>query len=441
MAGDLLYDIVVHNGIVLTVNGEFDVFRDGLVCIADGTLKRVEHRANNEPLPAARQVIDAAGGIIMPGLVNTHTHVPMSLFRGLADDLPLADWLNDHIFKAEKQWLNPENVYAGTLLSCGEMLLSGTTTFCDGYFFEDAVAAAVLESGMRAVLAQGIIDFPAPGVPDPKENVTKAAQFIETWQGKSSLMTPGLFCHSPYTCSEETLRKAREAANEKDALFQIHVAETKSELLEIEERHGATPVQYLDRIGILNKKTLVIHAIWVDEADIACMAENGVGISVATESQMKLASGVAPIPEFIKKGISVGIGTDGCASNNNLDMLQEMDTTAKLHKVKKLDPTVMDARQVLTLATRNGAEAIGLGEEIGSLKVGKKADLIVVDIHKPHLTPLYDPVSHLVYAASGSDVRDVIIDGRLTVKERMVLSFNLEPIIESVQDLARQIAV
>ncbi len=440
MAGDTLYDIVVHNGIVLTVNGEFDVFRKGLVCIADGTLKRVEDRANSEPLPAARQVIDAAGGIIMPGLVNSHTHVPMSLFRGLADDLPLTDWLNNHIFKAETQWLNPESVHVGTLLSCAEMLLSGTTTFCDGYFFEDAVAAAVIESGMRAVLAQGIIDFPAPGVPDPKENVTKAAQFIETWQGKSTLITPGLFCHSPYTCSEETLRKARKVADEKGALFQIHVAETKGELREIQERHGATPVQYLDRIGILTKRTLVVHAIWVNEEDISCMAENSVGVSVATESQMKLASGIAPIPEFIKKGLFVGIGTDGCASNNNLDMFQEIDTSAKLHKVKGRDPTVMDARQVLTLATRSGAEAIGLGEQVGSLEVGKKADLIIIDTHKPHLTPLYDPVSHLVYAASGSDVRDVIIDGRLTVKDRMVLSFNLEPIIESVQDLARQIA-
>lgn len=440
MAGDTLYDIVIHNGIVLTLNREFDVFERGLVCIAEGILKRVEQPADNEPLPSALQVIDAAGGIIMPGLVNTHTHVPMSLFRGLADDLPLTDWLNDYIFKAEAQWLSPESVYAGTLLSCGEMLLSGTTTFCDGYFFEDAVAAAVLESGMRAVLAQGVIDFPAPGVPNPQENVSKAAQFIETWQGKSTLITPGLFCHSPYTCSEETLRKARTVADEKDALFQIHVAETKGELRESEERYGVTPVQYLDRMGILTKRTLLVHAIWVNEADISCMAENNVGISVATESQMKLASGVAPIPEFIKSGLSVGIGTDGCASNNNLDMLQEIDTTAKLHKVKRLDPTVIDARQALTLATRSGAEAIGLEEQIGSLELGKKADLIIVDIRKPHLTPLYDPVSHLVYSATGSDVRDVIIDGRLAVKDRVILSFNLEPIVESVRDLARQIA-
>ena len=440
MAGNTLYDIVVHNGMVLTVNGAFDVFPKGLVCIADSSLERVGNQTNNEPLPAARHVIDARGGIIMPGLVNTHTHVPMSLFRGLADDLPLTSWLNDYIFRAEAQWLNPETVHLGTLLSCGEMLLSGTTTFCDGYFFEDAVATAVQESGMRAVLAQGIIDFPAPGVPDPQENISKAAQFIETWQGKSALITPGLFCHSPYTCSEETLRKARKVADEKDSLFQIHVAETKDELQEIGERQGTTPVQYLDRIDVLNEKTLVVHAIWVDDVDIACMAERGVGISVPTESQMKLASGVAPILEFLKKGLSVGIGTDGCASNNNLDMFQEMDTSAKLHKVKRRDPTVMDARVVLTLGTRRGAEAIGLGKQIGSLEVGKRADLIIIDTHKPHLTPLYDPASHLVYAASGSDVRDVIIDGRLVVQDRKVLPFNLKTIVESVQDLARRIA-
>ena len=441
MIEDTRYDIVVHNGIVLTVNSEFDVYGKGLVCIADGILKRVQDRINgDEPLPAARQTVDAEGGIIMPGLVNTHTHAPMSLFRGLADDLPLTEWLNDHIFKAETQWLNPESVYAGTLLSCGEMLLSGTTTFCDGYFFEDTVATAVRESGMRAVLAQGIIDFPAPGIPDPRKNVATAAQFIETWLEKSRMITPGLFCHSPYTCSEETLRKARKVANEKGVLFQIHVAETKRELRETEERQGTTPVQYLARTGILTGKTLLVHAIWVNETDIACMAENGVGVSVATESHMKLGSGVAPIPEFIKKGLAVGIGTDGCASNNDLDMLREMDTTAKLHKVKRLDPTVMDAREVLTLATRSGAQAIGLGDEVGSLEVGKRADLIIIDTHKPHLTPLYDPVSHLVYTASGSDVRHVIVDGQWAVKEGTILSFDLEPVVASVRDLARQIA-
>ena len=440
MQKDPVYDILVHNGTVLTVNADFDILNRGLVCIADGSLKRIEDRASDEPLPEARHVIDACGGIIMPGLVNTHTHAAMSLFRGLADDLPLTIWLNDYIFKAEAQWLNPERVFAGTLLSCAEMLLSGTTTFCDGYFFEDTVAAAVQESGMRAILAQGIVDFPAPGVPDPKKNVAEAVRFIERWNGKSPLITPGLFCHSPYTCSEKTLKEARQVADEAGCLFQIHVAETQKEVKEIQQRQGASPVQYLDRIGVLNARTLLVHAIWVNEADIACMARHRVGVSVATESEMKLASGVAPIPEFLKKELAVGIGTDGSASNNNLDMFQEMDTAAKLHKVKRLDPTVLDARQVLALATRSGAKAIGLGERIGSLEKGKKADLIIIDTHKPHMTPLYDPVSHLVYAASGSDVRDVVIDGRLVVQDRALLTFRLEPILDSVADLARKIA-
>jgi 5-methylthioadenosine/S-adenosylhomocysteine deaminase len=433
-------DILIRNGSVLTMDARDTLIEKGAVAVSGDRIVEVGTEAVLAASCQAAKTIDARGGIIMPGLVNTHTHAAMSLFRGLADDLPLTSWLNDYIFKAEARWLNPESVFAGTLLSCAEMVLSGTTTFCDGYFFEDAVAAAVQQSGMRAILAQGIVDFAAPGVPDPKENVAEAVRFIERWHGKTPLITPGLFCHSPYTCSEETLKEARRVADETGSLFQIHVAETQKEVKETEQRQGTSPVQYLDRIGVLKARTLLVHAIWVNEADIACMARHRVGVSVATESEMKLASGVAPVPEFLENGLAVGIGTDGSASNNNLDMFQEMDTTTKLHKVKRLDPTVMDARQVLALATRSGAEAIGLGKQIGSLEKGKKADLIIIDTHKPHLTPLYDPVSHLIYAASGSDVRDVIIDGQLVVQDRTLLTFNLEPIFDSVADLARQIA-
>ena len=434
------YDIIVHNGMVLTIDDDFHILPRGMVCVADGRLQHVEERATDEPLPHARRVIDAKGGIIMPGLVNTHTHAAMSLFRGLADDLPLSKWLNDHIFKAEARWLNPESVYAGTSLSCAEMLLSGTTTCCDSYFFEDSVAQAVDESGMRAIVAQGIIDFPAPGVPDPTKNVDEAERFISAWEKKQSLITPGLFCHSPYTCSEETLRKARQLANDAGCLFQIHVAETKGELEETQKRHQASPVQYLDRIGVLNPGTLLVHAIWVDEADIDCMAARGVGISVTTESEMKLASGVAPITKFLEKGLAVGIGTDSCASNNNLDMFQEMDMSAKLHKVYQLDPTVLHARQVLTLATLGGAQAIGLRDQIGSLEAGKRADLIVVNTSKPHMTPLYDPVSHLVYSARGSDVSHVIVDGELIVDDGTLLTVDLEVTADFVIRLSKEIA-
>ena len=441
MKPETSYDIVIHNGPVLTLNRAFDILDPGWVCVADGAIVGIgETKGDDELLPQAVHVIDARGGIIMPGLVNTHTHAAMSLFRGLADDLPLSTWWKDHIFKAEARWLNPESVYAGTRLSCAEMLLSGTTTCCDGYFFEDAAARAMKDAGIRAIAAQGIVDFPAPGVPDPRENVSEAARFIEAWGGKTSLITPGLFCHSPYTCSAETLKKARQVADEANCLFQIHVAETKDEVEETRERYEATPVQYLDRLGILNPATLLVHAIWVDEQDTASMAERGVAVSVTTESEMKLASGVAPIPEFLEKGLAVGIGTDGCASNNNLDMFQEMDTCAKLHKVARLDPTVLKARQVLSMATTGGAQALGMQDRIGSLEVGKRADIIVVDTCKPHMTPLYDPVSHLVYSAGGNDVNHVMVDGRLIVHDGILKSLDLEEAGQSVQRLARNIA-
>ncbi|MDY6951571.1 MAG: amidohydrolase [Thermodesulfobacteriota bacterium] len=437
MPQDTVYDILIHNGTILTVNSAFDTVEDGLLCIEGGRIARIAEKPRHQPLPAARKRVDARGGIILPGLVNTHTHSPMILFRGMADDLPLMTWLNDHIFKAEARWLNPETVFTATLLSCAEMLLSGTTTCCDGYFFEDSVARAVQGSGMRAVVAQGIVDFPAPGVPEPEKNVDEALQFIETWQKKNPLIHPGLFCHSPYTCSKKTLKAARKVADGTDTLFQIHVAETKKEAEETQLRHGISPVQYLDGLGVLNPRTLLVHGIWVDEADMACMAKRGVGVSITTESHMKLASGTAPVPEFLACGLSVGMGTDGCASNNNLDMFQEMDFMAKVHKARLLDPTVMDARQVLTMAARGGAAAIGLGDTIGSIEVGKRADVIIVDTHKPHLTPLYDPASHLVYAASGSDVRDVVIEGRVVVENRRLLTIDVEAVMEEVTSLAR----
>jgi 5-methylthioadenosine/S-adenosylhomocysteine deaminase len=433
------YDMVIHNGVVLTVNQSLDVHEKGILCIVDGRLESVGPWDERQPLPYARQTIDAGGGIIMPGLVNTHTHAPMTLFRGLADDVPLMTWLYDYMFKAEKAWLKPENVTLATYLSCAEMLLSGTTMFCDGYFFEDNVAAAVEASGMRAILGQGIVDFPAPGVPEPKDNVAHARRFIEKWRGKNPLIRPGLFCHSPYACSEKTLSEARKVADDTKSLFQIHVAETKAEVRQIRDKHGLSPVCYLDAIGVLSEATLAVHVIWVDDNDIDILAQRRVGISITTESEMKLASGVAPVPTFLEKKMRVGIGSDGCASNNNLDLFGEMDFLAKLHKVIHLDPVALEAWKVLVMATRGGAEAIGMDAYIGSLEKGKRADVIIVDTNRPHLVPMYDPVSHLVYAASGSDVRDVIIDGKLVVQDRKVLTIPVDTVIKEMQRLGRKI--
>lgn len=380
--------------------------------------------------------IDASGCIVMPGLVNAHTHLPMSLFRGLADDLPLMVWLNEHMFPAEAAHIRPETVYLGTLLSCAEMLLSGTTCCCDGYFHEESVAKAVAESGMRGILAQGVIDFPAPGVSDPSRNVDEAVRFVESIKRKYDRIKPSIFCHSPYTCSAETLKKAKQAARDLDVLFQIHVAETESEREQCMEKNGLSPVAYLESLGILDGRTLLVHAVAVDAHDLSIIRQSGASVAHAPESNMKLASGVSPVPDMLAMGIPVGLGTDGSASNNDLDLFGEMSTSAKLHKVIRKDPTVMSAETVLRMASIGGAEALGLGRITGSLESGKKADLIVVNTRKPHLVPMYSPMSHLVYSVRGSDVRDVMVDGQMVVTEGKLLTVDVEKLIAEVMALS-----
>lgn len=429
------FDIVIHNGTVITMNSDFDIVNNGVLYIKNDKLAKIEAFEKDAPLPEGKEIIDAHGGIIMPGLVNTHTHLPMALFRGLADDLPLSVWLNDYIFPAETKHINPESAKLGALLSCAEMLLSGTTTCCDGYFHEDNVAEAVNEIGMRAILGQGVIDFPAPGVPKPEDNVNNAIKFIQKWKNISPLITPSIFCHSPYTCSEETLKKAKDVADAKGVLFQIHAAETKDEYLQIQTKHHTTPIKYLNKIGIIDQNTLLVHAVWLDDDDIEIIAKRRANVSHNPESNMKLASGIAPVPALLTAGVTVGLGTDGCASNNNLDLFSEMDTAAKLHKVNSMDPTLMDARTVLKMATIGGAKAIGLEQKIGSLEVGKQADIIIIDTHKPHLVPLYNPVSHIVYAAQGSDVRDVIVRGNILLRVRKLLTIDLDDILKKVNNL------
>jgi 5-methylthioadenosine/S-adenosylhomocysteine deaminase len=435
----MTYDTLVHNGIVLTVNPAFDIFSPGYVGIRSGRVAALGPVDPDGARPRAETCIDARGGIIMPGLVNTHTHLPMTLFRGLADDLPLETWLHDHIFPAEGRHITPATVGWGARLACAEMLLSGTTTCCDGYFLEDQVAAAVADTGMRAVLGQGVIDFPAPGVPDPGDNITAARDFLVRWRSRTPLITPAVFCHSPYTCSPETLRAAKALAAESGALFQIHAAETRQECDASRARHGLSPIAFLDRLGLLSQGTLLVHCVWADGRDIARIAAGGAAISHNPQSNMKLASGIAPVTDFLAAGIIVGLGTDGCASNNDLDLLHEMDTAAKLHKVKSGDPTACPARTVVEMATIRGAEAIGLGAVTGSLEIGKAADIIVLAADAPHLVPLYHPASHLVYAARGDDVREVLVAGRRLVAGGRLQSLDLAEIRRRVTAIARKI--
>jgi 5-methylthioadenosine/S-adenosylhomocysteine deaminase len=437
---ETVYDTRIVHGTVLTVNDAFDVVEDALLCIDGGRVQRLERMPEPSDLPAAAETVDADGCLVLPGLVNAHTHLPMTLFRGLADDLPLQRWLEEHIFPAEKRHVAPDTVRIGTLAACAELLLSGVTSCCDGYFYENEVADAVSKTGLRAVLGQGVIDFPAPGVPDPSRNIEAARTFLDQWAGRIPLLEPSVFCHSPYTCGEATLRRAKAVAGEHDALLQIHVAETRMEREQCLSAHGVSPVMYLDRLGLLDSRTLLVHAVWLDEEDICCISDRGCAVVHCPESNMKLASGIAPVPAMQSHGIPVAIGTDGSASNNDLDLLREMDTAAKLQKIRLADPTAMEAEAVVRMATSEGARALGWSTRIGSLEVGKAADLVIVDARRPSMTPMYRPASHLVYVADGSTVRDVMVDGRLLVRNGRIRSFSWEEVRKEWERVTDRIA-
>lgn len=432
-------DMLITNGMILTVDAQGTCIENGAVAVADGRIAAIGTALDFKNFKAGK-TIDAQGKLIMPGLVNAHTHMPMSLFRGLSDDLPLDKWLQEHIFPAEARFINSHSVRLGARLSAAEMLLSGTTTCCDGYFLSFEIADTVTRIGLRAVLGQGVIDFPAPGVADPKDNIGTAIGFVRHWREKSSLISPSIFCHSAYTCSPETLQAAKEAANALGVLFQIHVAETQWEEKQCRQNHGCTPVKHLEQLGLLDQKTLLVHAVWVDEADIEIMARTHARVAHCPESNLKLASGVSPVPRMIEQGVVVGLGTDGCASNNDLDLFGEMDVAAKLHKGHMLDPTVLDVETVVRMATIEGARVLGLDHEIGSLEIGKQADLIMIDLNKPHLVPMYRPESHLVYAVKGADVRDVMIAGQWVVKDRKLKTLDIDAVMQQANEMGTTIA-
>jgi 5-methylthioadenosine/S-adenosylhomocysteine deaminase len=432
-------DLLIYNGIILAVDAAFAIHRPGMVAVRAGRIVYVGPWTAAEPLPAAAETVDARGGIVMPGLVNTHTHLPMILFRGLADDLPLMEWLQERIFPAEARHITPESVHWGTRLACAELLLGGTTCCCDGYFLADQVAEAAAAMGLRAVVGQGVIDFPAPGVPDPARNVDAARDFVASWQGRCERISPSIFCHSPYTCGEKTLRRAREAARRDGCLLQIHVAETEGERRASLQAHHRSPVARLEDLGIWEGRTLAVHAVWLDEADIRILARRRVAVSHNPQSNMKLAAGIAPVPALLAAEITVGLGTDGCASNNDLDLLREMDTAAKLPGAASGRPGLLNARQVVEMATIGGARAIGLAGEIGSLEPGKRADIIVLAADRPHLVPVYHPAASVVYAATGADVDHVFIDGEPVVQGRALQTADLPELMAEIRRIAARI--
>ena len=433
------FELIIEGGTLLTmVDGE-EPMHGARVIISGDSIEEVSARQDS-PLPEAGEIINAEDAIVLPGLINTHGHSPMTIFRGMADDLPLKKWLFDHIFPAEAKHLNPDTVYWASLLGCLEMIASGTTTSVDGYFFADEIVKATNEAGIRALVAQGVIDFPAPGVPDPKENLDVAMAFLERWIDFSDLITPGIFCHSPLTCSAETLQKAHEISARFGSPLQTHLSETQEEVEELEKRTGLRPVFYLDDLGLLNSNLIAAHAIYLSEKEIDLLAERQVKIAHCPESNMKLGSGIAGVATMLEKGLAVGLGTDGCASNNNLDLFGEMDTAAKLAKVASLDPILLDARAVLKMATTGGAQVAGLEDRVGTIEAGKKADIIIVDTNTPHMTPIYNPYSQLVYSAAGGDVRDVIINGRIVYRDRRFTTLDRDEIMNEVQRISRRIS-
>ena len=433
-------DLLVVNARVLTMDDGFSLFDPGALAVKDGKILAVGPSAELSKRYAARASFDARGNIVMPGLVNTHTHAAMTLLRGIADDLPLEKWLTEHIFPAEGKNVSPEFVYDGTLLAALEMIEGGTTTFADMYYFESDAARAVDKAGLRAVLGETFIDFPVPDHKDLPATLAFMADYVRRWKGHPRI-TPAAAPHSTYTCSKETLLAARDFALSHEIPILIHARETKKELSDSRNASPESPVLHLAAIGFFDPSAqglrvpiVAAHGVWMDERDLALVKQYGVALSHNPESNMKLGSGIADVTAWQREGLVWGLGTDGPAgSNNDLNMFEAMDFAGKLAKVSKEDPTVLPARVLVAAATRGGAQALGLAAKIGSLEPGKQADFIVVDVHNAHVEPFEDLYSSLVYSAKASDVTDVWVDGKPLLRHRRPATLEEAGILEKAR--------
>src|SRR5882762_1178104 len=431
-------DTLVAGGTVVTMNAERRIIEDGAVAVNGDTIVAVGSRANIEAKYAAAQTINAGGKLVLPGFINGHTHVPMTLLRGLRDDVTLDEWLRKYIFPAEAKNVAEEFVRWGTRLAA-EQIRGGVTMFADMYYFEDAIAEETKAAGMRGVLGETILDFPAP---DNKSNATMleyAEKFLKRWQG-DALIHAAVAPHSIYTCSQKTLQDSAALARKYSAPILIHVAEMKKELDDSRAKNGTTPVQYLDKLGILGPDMVAAHCIFVDETDRKILAQRQVGCVHNPSSNMMLASGVAPVIEERAAGVAVGLGTDGPAgSNNDLDLMEEMDLAAKLQKITKMDPQALGAKAVVEMATIEGARALHMEKEIGSLEAGKKADLVLIGLDAPNTVPMYDVYAQLAYALKGSDVETVIIGGRVAMRDKKLLTVDELAVIAKAREFKNKI--
>src|SRR5580658_3071019 len=433
-------DLIVTGGTVVTMNEARAVYEDGAIVVKGDTIVAVGPRSELEAKYVASQTVDARGKLLLPGFINGHTHVPMTLFRGLHDDVTLNDWLYKYIFPAEKQNVNEEFVRWGTRLAAAEQIRGGVTTFADMYYFEDAIAEETKAAGMRGVLGETFIDFPAPDNKSEAEMLAYTEKFLKRWQG-DPLIQAAPAPHSIYTCSRKTLQDSAALARKYKAPILIHVAEMKKEWEDSEKQNGMSPVGYLNSIGVLGPDVVAAHCIYVDETDRELLAQKRVGCVHNPSSNMMLASGVSPVPELRAVGVAVGLGTDGPAgSNNDLDLMEEMDLAAKLQKITKMDPRALGAQSVVEMATIEGAKALHMEKEIGSLEPGRKADIILISLDEPNAVPMFDIYAQLAYALKASDVETVVIGGKVVMRDRKLLTVNEEQAIQKAREYKKTIA-
>ena len=428
--------MLVHGGPLWAGPGRY--WPQGAVAIDQGKVLWAGPADQCPPGPW-NQKLDAQGGLIMPGLVNAHCHSPMVLFRGLADDLPLEDWLTQHMFPAEARWVTPDMTELCSQLAAAEMLLSGTTCVGDSYFCAAGAARGLHQAGLRAVAAQGVIDFPAPGVPDPQQKFSAVRDFVDQVRDLAPLVTPAIFCHSAYTCSPDTLVQAAELAADLNLNWYTHLAETQAEVKTIQLQHHATPAQHLENLGLLASLQAAVHCVWLEPPEIDLLIQRQVSLVHCPQSNMKLASGAAPAAAWLTAGAQIGLGTDGAASNNDLDMFGEMLSASLEAKLTTRDPSALSASQALAMATTGSAACLGLAGQVGCLQPDAWADLIILNTQSPHLTPLFHPESALVYQARGNDVQHVLVAGRHVVQNRQLTTLDLQQILAQVRSLADQV--
>ena len=422
-------DILIKNGLIVTIDKDMQIIEDGAVAIKNGNIvdvgltKEIDLKYNSD------KTINASSKIVMPGLINAHTHSGMTYFRGLADDLPLDKWLNNYIWPTEAKFLSEEFIYNAVLHSAAEMVKNGIVLFNEMYFFGKQCGKAVSRIGMRAIIGEVVLDFPVANCSNPKQIIDYSVNQHKEFE-KNELIEYSIAPHSIYACCKETLQLSAETARNNNMLLHIHVSETKKEIEDCIKKNSKPPIEYLQDIGFLGEDVLAAHGIWVNDNEMKLLREKNVSIAITTESDLKLASGFAPMKEYLENGVNVCLGTDGVASNNNLDILEEMDFTSKLQKAYNQDPTFLPAIEVVKMGTINSAQAFKKDSEIGSLEIGKKADIILIDTNQLETLPMYNVYSHLVYTISSSYVKDVIINGKIVMENRKLVNVDEAEIID-----------